>query len=107
MSLPMIDNQERFQSGIKEKSVTLVEFGAKWCPPCKVLLPILEELRNEEEEHLEILQVDCDQSPELAAQFGIMSMPTVIVFHHGEPQDKLIGLRPKSVYQATIARYMS
>lgn len=106
MSLPII-NQVSFPTAINEKSVTLVEFGAKWCPPCKVLLPILEELRNEEGGNVEILQVDCDESPDLAAQFGIMSMPTVIVFHNGEPQDKCIGLRPKSVYQAAIARYLA
>lgn len=105
MSLPIID-QVSFQSAINEKSITLVEFGASWCPPCKVLKPILEELRNEEE-YLEVLQVDCDLSPELAAEFGIMSMPTVIVYHDGEPQDKIIGLRPKSVYQAAASRLKS
>ena len=70
-------------------------------------LPILEELSQEEAGRLEVYQVDCDESPELAAQFGIMSMPTVIVFHNGEPADKLIGLRPKSVYQSTLGRYVS
>ena len=69
--------------------------------------PILEELSQEEAGRLEVYQVDCDESPELAAQFGIMSMPTVIVFHNGEPADKLIGLRPKSVYQSTLGRYVS
>jgi thioredoxin 1 len=106
MSLPRLDAGS-FQSSINQNGVTLVEFGATWCPPCKVLLPILEELSREEAGRLDIYQVDCDESPELAAQFGIMSMPTVIVFHNGEPADKLIGLRPKSVYQAALGRYVS
>ena len=95
-----------FRSVIKEKEVTLVDFGAKWCPPCKVLLPILEELQREEGNHLSILQVDCDESPEIASEFGILSLPTVIVFHNGEPIDKFVGLRPKGVYQAALARYV-
>ena len=105
MSLQAI-NATNFRSAISENEVTLVDFGAKWCPPCKVLLPILEELESEESGRLSILQVDCDESPELAAEYGIMSMPTVIVFHNGEPVDKLIGLRPKGVYQAALGRYL-
>lgn len=99
-------NATTFQSAIREKEVTFVDFGAKWCPPCKVLHPILEELEREEGDRLSIVQVDCDELPEIAAEFGVMSMPTVIVFHNGEPMDKLIGLRPKGVYQAALARYV-
>lgn len=104
MSLQTI-NETTFRSSIRETGVTLVEFGAKWCPPCKTLLPILEDLQSEEADRSSILQVDCDESPEIAAEFGIMSMPTVIVFHNGEPVDKFVGLRPKGVYQAALARY--
>ncbi|RJX39566.1 thioredoxin [Paenibacillus pinisoli] len=104
MSLQTI-NSTNFRSGISRKGVTFVDFGAKWCPPCKVLLPILEELEREESSRLSILQVDCDESPEIAAEYGVMSMPTVIVFHNGEPVDKFIGLRPKGVYQAALERY--
>lgn len=100
-----ICNTTNFWSAIREKEVTFVDFSTQWCPPCKVLLPILEELHSEEENRLSILQIDCDESPEIPAQFGVMSMPTVIVFHNGEPVDKIIGLRPKGVYQAALARY--
>ncbi|MBP1994203.1 thioredoxin family protein [Paenibacillus eucommiae] len=105
MSLQTISSTT-FRSAIREKGVTLVDFGAKWCPPCKVLLPILEELEREEGDRLSILQVDCDESPEIASEFGVMSMPTVILFYNGEPVDKFIGLRTKGVYQAALARYV-
>ncbi|WP_336788847.1 thioredoxin family protein [Paenibacillus sp. MMO-177] len=104
MSVRKIDGQS-FHQAVRASGATLVEFGAKWCPPCKVLLPILDELQQEEGERVSILQVDCDESPEIASEFGVMSMPTVIVFHNGEPVDKYIGLRPKDVYQQAIARY--
>lgn len=105
MSLQTI-NTITFWSAIREKEVMLDDFGVEWCPPCKVLLPTLEELTRENGDRLSILQVDCDESPEIAAEFGVMSMPTVIVFHNGEPVDKFIGLRPKGVYQAALARYV-
>ncbi|WP_028550304.1 thioredoxin family protein [Paenibacillus sp. UNC451MF] len=101
-----VNNDTSFRRMIREQGVTLVEFGASWCPPCKVLLPILEELDREYGERLSLLKVDCDASPEVAAEYGIMSMPTVIVFHNGEPVEKLVGLRPKSVYETLLSRYL-
>jgi thioredoxin 1 len=52
------------------------------------------------------MKVDCDESPDIAAKFGIMSLPTVVIFHNSEPVDKLVGLRSKEVYQTAIARYI-
>jgi thioredoxin 1 len=99
-------NDTTFQQGIRKQGVTLVDFGAPWCPPCKVLLPILDELDREYGEQLSILKVDCDESPMITNEYGIMSMPTVILFHNGEPVEKLVGLRPKGIYQALLARYV-
>ena len=104
MSLQTI-KESNFRNAVSEKDITFVEFSTQWCPPCKVLHPILEELQHEDSSRLSILHVDCDDSPQIAAEFGIMSTPTVIVFHKGEPIDKIIGLRPKSVYQAALTRY--
>lgn len=98
-------NDETFASHIRKEGATLVEFGAVWCPPCRVLLPLLNELSEQQGDKLRVLKVDCDESPVTAGQFGIMSMPTVIVFHNGEPVEKLVGLRPKSAYESVLARY--
>lgn len=105
MSLQPIRSTAAFRSAIEEKEVTFVAFSTKWCPPCKVLNPILAELQQEEADRLRVVSVDCDEAPELAARFGVMSTPTVIAFHRGEPIEKLIGLRPKGVYQAVLARH--
>ncbi|MDF2724340.1 MAG: trxA [Paenibacillus sp.] len=99
-------NDTTLQQKVRKQGVTVVDFGAVWCPPCKALLPIMNELQGEYGEQVTILKVDCDESPELAAQYGVMSMPTVLVFHDGEPVEKLVGLRPKNVYATTIAKYM-
>jgi thioredoxin 1 len=99
-------NETKFKQSLSEKAITLVEFGAVWCPPCKVLLPILDELERDNEGRISIIQVDVDEQQGIASEYGIMSMPTIIVFHNGEPVDKLVGLRPKDVYQKVIARFI-
>ncbi|MDT8976396.1 thioredoxin family protein [Paenibacillaceae sp. P-4] len=86
-------NEQSFQGFIRVQGVTLVEFGASWCPPCKALLPILDELDHQYGEQVTVLQVDCDDSPAIASEYRVMSMPTVMMFHNGEPVEKLIGLR--------------
>jgi len=98
-------NETTFRGSLKQQGVTLVEFGATWCPPCKALRPILNELCQDYGDKLSVLEVDCDESPAVASEFGIMSMPTVIVFHNGEPVEKLVGIRPKAVYNNLITKY--
>jgi thioredoxin 1 len=100
-----VNDELKFKQSLCEKAITLVEFGAAWCPPCKVLLPILDELHRDNEGRISIIQVDVDEQQNIASEFGIMSMPTVIAFHNGVPVDKIVGLRPKDVYQKLIARY--
>ncbi|MCL6603303.1 MAG: thioredoxin [Paenibacillus sp.] len=86
--------------------VVLVDYGAAWCPPCKVLLPVMEELHQEYGDDVTVVKVDCDELPELAAEAGVMSMPTVIVYKDGQPMEKLVGLRPKSAYQAVLNKQL-
>ena len=100
-------NQEtKFKDILRHDGVTLVEFGTVWCPPCKVLLPILDAMDREYGGNVTFVKVDCEESPAYATEFGIMSMPTVVVFHNGVPVDKLVGLRSKEAYQTIIARYL-
>lgn len=100
-------NDQTFLDGIRQQGLTLVDFGATWCPPCKALLPTLHELEQDYADNLSIIKVDCEESPETAARYGIMSMPTVIVFYNGEPVDKLVGLRSKGVYKNVMDRYLA
>ncbi len=100
------ENTTNFQESIRRQGVTLVDFGTPWCPPCRVLLPILDELDQEFGDRLSILKVNCDELPMVAAQYGVMANPTVLLFHNGEPVEKLVGLRPKAAYQLLIERYL-
>ena len=98
-------NDTTFASQIRAQGTTLVEFGAVWCPPCKKLLPMLDELSEEMGDQVQFLKVDCDESPAAASQYQVMSVPTVIVFRDGEAVEKLVGLRPKSVYEQVVSKH--
>ncbi len=73
----------------------LVDFWAEWCGPCKMLAPIIEEIANEYEGKAKICKVNVDKESSLAAKYGIMSIPTLILFKNGEIADKTVGLRSK------------
>ena len=106
MAMIHANNAEILDVELQREGTVLVDYGASWCPPCKVLLPLLDELHQEYGDNVTIVKVDCDEVPELAAKAGVMSMPTVIIYQNGEPMEKLIGLRPKSVYQGLLNKYL-
>ncbi|MGI5267858.1 thioredoxin [Nonomuraea sp. CA-218870] len=73
----------------------LVDFWAEWCPPCKMVAPVLEEI--EAELGLTIGKLDTDQHPEIQARYGVMSLPTLLLFENGQPVRQVVGARPKRV----------
>ena len=95
-----IINSDVFEKTIKE-GVTLVDFFATWCGPCKMLGPVLEELSTEMTD-VKFVKVDVDDNPELAEKFGIMSIPSVFLFKNGEVAGSFLGLRSKENVKAFI-----
>jgi thioredoxin 1 len=75
----------------------VVDFGAPWCPPCRAVAPILEDLAVEFVGRLSIVSVNTDEAPELAQRFGIIGLPTMIVFQHGAEVQRVRGAAPKRV----------
>lgn len=73
----------------------LVEFTADWCPPCRQMAPVLTALAAEEGERLKVVQLDVDTSPETTNRYGVLSMPTFMLFRGGEPLRSMVGARPK------------
>lgn len=96
-----IINENEFKELVEQSSgVTVVDFFATWCGPCKMLAPILEQV--ESENIANIYKVDVDESFELAKSFGIMSVPTILFFKDGELKEKQVGLRQKHQIIETI-----
>ncbi|MFF1417179.1 thioredoxin [Streptomyces sp. NPDC058280] len=73
----------------------LVEFTADWCGPCRQLAPVLSALASEEAGRIKIVQLDVDTNPEITARYGVLAMPTLLVFRAGEPVKSMVGARPK------------
>lgn len=94
--------KDNFNSSI-ESGVTLVDFWAPWCGPCKMQLPIVEELAGELSGQATIGKINVDEEPELASQFGVMSIPTLILFKDGQPVDKMVGLQSKDALKGKIS----
>lgn len=86
--------------------LVLVDFWAQWCGPCKMIAPVLEELDSEMGDKVKIVKVDVDENQETAARFGVMSIPTLLLFKDGEVVDKLIGFQPKEVLAERISAHV-
>lgn len=98
--------KENFQSSV-ESGVSLIDFWAPWCGPCKVQLPIVQELASELEGQATIATVNVDENEELASQFGIRSIPTLLLFKDGRLVDQMVGINQKSVLKGKILGLIS
>lgn len=80
----------------------LVDFWASWCAPCKMIAPIVEELAVELEGRLKVVKIDIDANPLSPGQFGVMSIPTLLLFKSGKPEKRFVGYRPKASLRSEL-----
>ena len=95
-------NKEEFNEILKNNALVLVDFYASWCMPCKMLSPVIEEIAKEYEGKVVVCKVDIDENEELANEYNIMSVPTVIIFKNNENVEEIIGLNNKSKYTRVL-----
>jgi thioredoxin 1 len=89
------------QEVLESEQPVLVDFWAEWCGPCHAVAPILDQIAAERSE-LRLVKVNIDEEPELARRFGIMSIPTMILFEGGEPKAAALGAQPKGMLEKSL-----
>lgn len=99
-------NKDNFDEMIKSDTPTLVDFWASWCMPCKMLMPIVEEVSNEYAGKVNFGKVNVDDDEELALRYNIYSIPTLIVFKNGEVLERLSGLTSKGNIIEQIEKHL-
>ena len=87
---------------LKSSQVVMVDFWAVWCGPCQMVAPIVEELAQEYNGRLKVMKLNTDEAPEVAGQYQIMSIPTILFFKDGQPVEKLVGARSKQQFKQVI-----
>ncbi|MDR4496135.1 MAG: thioredoxin [Nitrospirales bacterium] len=87
---------------LKSSELVMVDFWAVWCGPCQMVAPIVDELAKEYQGKLKVLKLNTDDAPEVAGQYQIMSIPSIVFFKGGQVVEKIVGARPKQQFKQVI-----
>ena len=89
-------NQDNFETEVLKSDLpVLIDFGATWCGPCKMLDPIVEELAEELQGKVKVVHVDIDSNQDITVQFNVMGVPTLLLVKNGQPRERMTGYKPK------------
>lgn len=95
-----------FNEIIKSSKPTLVDFYATWCGPCKMMAPVLEKVKENIGDEATIIKIDIDRNEQLAAQYRVQSVPTIILFKDGEAVWRTVGVQPQGLLEAKIREHI-
>jgi thioredoxin 1 len=95
------------QEVIDEKGVVLVDFWAAWCGPCRMISPIIEQLAEEYQGQVKVAKLNVDENQHTASRYGIMSIPTLMIFKDGQVVDKIVGVQPKQVISDQLEQWLA
>jgi thioredoxin 1 len=100
-------SDDTFEKEVLQSSQpVLVDFYADWCGPCRAIAPIVEEIARELSDRLKVVKLDVDQNPETAMQYGVQSIPTLIIFKNGKEVERLIGYMSKAKLMSKIEPHL-
>jgi thioredoxin len=106
--MPLTVTDATFRAEVVDSDVpVLVDFWASWCAPCKMIAPIVQELSTEYDGRIKVVKVDIDANPVSPGQFGVMSIPTLLLFRDGKAEKRIVGYQPKGKLKAEIDTVLS
>jgi thioredoxin 1 len=101
-------SEKDFKANVLDAALpVLVDFGAMWCGPCKMIEPLVVELAGEYKDRMDFAKVNVDEAPKVASSYNVMSLPTLIVFKGGKPLEQVVGYRPKKDIQKLIDKALA
>jgi len=107
MASPTVVTDETFsQAVLKADQPILVDFWAVWCGPCRMVAPVVDEIAREQEGKLKVMKLDVDDNQNTAMAYGVMSIPTLILFKNGQPVERIVGFRPKADMEKKILPHL-
>lgn len=95
MNLLKVESDTFTEEVLESDVPVLVDFYADWCNPCKMLAPVVDEIAKEYESSIKVVKLNIDEASDIASEYGVMSIPTLILFKNGQPENELVGVRPK------------
>ena len=108
MATPFTVTDQEFQEKVLDSDVlTVTDFWAAWCGPCKMIAPLLEEIAEEYDGQLQVAKLDVDYNQQTAMAYGVLSIPTLILFKDGQAVERIVGFMPKDRLMSKIAPYMA
>jgi thioredoxin 1 len=107
MGTPTVVTDETFQAQVlNSDKPTLVDFWAIWCGPCRMVAPVVDEIARENEGKVKVVKLDVDDNQNTAMTYGVMSIPTLILFKDGKVAERIVGYKPKADLMKKLARHL-